>query len=393
MTYSSHAEALPLDDDVFPPAAGPGDRPAPVDLIELSVVVPTLDEAGNIEPLVQRLSCALDGIAWEVLFVDDDSRDGTADRVRAIGAIDDRVRCLQRVQRRGLASACLDGMALARGRFIAVIDADLQHDESLLPAMLRRLRTGDVELVVGSRYAAGGSIDSWHRARHMLSRCATAASRKLLKLGLTDPLSGFFMADAQTLRRLQPRVAGTGFKLLLDLLTAAPAGLRCAELPYQFATRQAGRSKLGGRVALQFGALLAHRVLAREEGGRMLRFGVVGGLGVLVHLTVLTLARHVLQVGFAPAQTLAVIVSMISNFTLNNVLTFPDRVLRGRRFFNGLSRFALLCSVGAVVNIVSATLVHALTGQTLAAALAGILVGAAWNYASSSTLVWPREDQ
>jgi dolichol-phosphate mannosyltransferase len=395
MTNPSIAEALPIDDTFLPqpPAVGVIAGRDAMPAIELTVVVPTLDEVGNIEPLVQRLSQALRGIAWEVIFVDDDSRDGTADRVQAISAIDTRVHCLRRVGQRGLASACLDGLMLARGRFVAVIDADLQHDESLLPAMLCRLRAGDVELVVGSRYAAGGDVGSWGRARHVLSRCATAASRRLLNLGLTDPLSGFFMADVQTLRRLKPRVAGTGFKLLLDLVTAAPAGLRCAELPYRFATRHSGRSKLGSRVALEFGTLLAHRLLSREEGGRMFRFGVVGGLGVIVHLTVLTLARHLLHAGFAQAQTLAVIVSMVVNFALNNALTFPDRVLRGRRFFNGLSRFAALCSVGAAANIVAATEIHAMSGQALPAALAGILVGAAWNYATSATFVWQRADE
>jgi dolichol-phosphate mannosyltransferase len=355
---------------------------------ELSVIVPTLDEADNIVVLLQRIAAALEGEAWEVVVVDDDSRDGTAERVQARAAIDPRVRCLQRRGRSGLSSACLDGMAQVRGRFVAVIDADLQHDETLLPTMLARLREGDADLVVASRYVSGGSVGTWGRARCAVSRGATALTRRVLDAGLTDPMSGFFMIRAECVLLARPRLSGAGFKLLLDLLASSPVPLRAVELPYRFACRGAGRSKLGLRVAWHFLAMLATKAVSRGGVRRFVAFGVVGAIGVLVHLSMLAMAQRALGVPFAAAHTLAALVSMVGNFALNNAFTFRDRRLHGRAFFSGLVQFSSLCAVGLLANIAVAATVHAVQPHRIVAALAGILAGAAWNFGASAALVW-----
>jgi dolichol-phosphate mannosyltransferase len=355
---------------------------------ELSVIVPTLDECDNVVVLLERISASLEGIAWEVVVVDDDSRDGTADRVRERAAIEPRVRCLQRRGCRGLSSACLDGMALARGTFVAVIDADLQHDETLLPAMLARLRAGDADLVVASRYAEGGSVGAWGRARCAVSRGATALTRRVLDAGLTDPMSGFFMIRAECVRRARPRLSGAGFKLLLDLVASSPVPLRAVELPYRFACRGAGRSKLGPRVAWHFLAMLAAKAISRAGFRRFVAFGAVGAIGLLVHLSLLTLAQRALGVPFAAAHTIAALASMVGNFALNNAFTFRDRRLHGRAFAVGLVQFSSLCAVGLLANIAVAAAVHALLPQRVVAALAGIVVGAVWNFDASASLVW-----
>ena len=174
--------------------------------LELTVVVPTRNERGNIQPLLERLEQALQGVNWEVVFVDDDSPDQTADVVRSIARTNSRVRCLQRIGRRGLSSACIEGVLSSAAPYVAVIDADLQHDEKLLPRMLETIKADDLDVVVGSRHVEGGSLGDWAASRQKISSFATGLARVVLRSDLSDPMSGFFMmrrtAFDQTVRRL-----------------------------------------------------------------------------------------------------------------------------------------------------------------------------------------------
>jgi len=220
---------------------------------ELSIVAPTFNEIGNIEALVDRLATTLQGIAWEILFVDDDSPDGTADRVREVGRRMTNVRCLKRVGRRGLASACIEGFAATSGPFIAVMDADLQHDETLLPRMLEILRAGEVELVVASRYAAGAGLGEHSAFRRLISRGGNWTARTILGVGLSDPMSGFFMLRRDLLARSTVgRVSGRGFKILLDLVASTRPAAKLRELPFTFRPRNAGESKFNAAIGWEF---------------------------------------------------------------------------------------------------------------------------------------------
>jgi dolichol-phosphate mannosyltransferase len=355
--------------------------------VTLSIVIPTFNEVGNIGELLRRIDACLQGVRWEVLVVDDDSADGTADLVLAMGACDERIRCLRRVGRRGLSSACLEGMAVARGQYYVVMDADLQHDEQLLPVMLQVMSGGLTDLVVGSRYLAGGGVDDWSPTRVAMSRLATLATQVLLSVGLSDPMSGFFMIRAEVLRQVSARVSGKGFKLLLDLVASSRVPLRVVELPYRFAIRHSGQSKLDAGVVSAFLLLLARKLPGRLRS-RFGKFSLIGGSGVLVHLAVLYAMQGLLLASFPAAQTGAVIVSMISNFSLNNRLTYPDRRLHGARFMSGLSRFSALCAVGAVVNVALAEALHRSGVDRMTSAAAGILGGAVCNYLSTSAFVW-----
>ena len=365
----------------------PGD---PCDSASLSIIIPTFNEAGNIVELLERIAKCLHSADWEVIVVDDDSADGTAEIVTRLSCDDPRVRCLKRVGRRGLSSACLEGMSLSTKRFLAVIDADLQHDEQLLPAMLRVLAEGRLDLVVGSRYLHRGSVAAWSRRRRWLSRGATAMTRRLLAVGLTDPMSGFFMIRRQVVTQVATQLSNSGFKLLLDLVTCSPQPLRLVELPYTFSPRRHGQSKLDANVLWSFLGLLLRGIL-RRSCGRFCRFCLIGTSGVFVHFAVFEAAQTLLALSFPAAQTAGVLVSLVSNFVLNNRLTFDASRLRGTAFFTGLSRFAVLCSIGAIVNVAVADAVVALSGWRLIAAGAGILAGAICNYATTSALVWHRQ--
>jgi len=358
--------------------------------LELSIVVPTFNEAANVTALLERLQAVLGEDGWEVVFVDDDSPDATAARVRSIACEDRRVRCVQRIGRRGLSTACIEGMLTAAAPYIAVMDADLQHDESILPTMLERLKSGAADLVIGTRYAAGGSTGDWDQQRAGLSRLATAASRIVLRQQVSDPMSGYFMLKREVLEAAVHRLSGLGFKILLDILASAPQPLRVAEVPFTFRSRHAGDSKLDEFVVWEYGMLLADKLVGRYVPVRFVAFAAVGGLGVFVHMAVLTLLLKGFGVGFTLAQSAATGVAMVFNFALNNVLTYRDMRLHGSAWWRGLASFVLACSVGALANVGVATYLFESRTTWLLAALAGVLVGAVWNYAVTQLYTWGR---
>ena len=360
--------------------------------LELAVVVPTFNERANIGALVARLARVLDGRGWEVIVVDDNSPDGTADAVRELARADPRVRVIQRIGRRGLSSACLEGMCATAAPVVAVIDGDGQHDEALLPAMLDRLQAeGELDLVVGSRFVAGGGTGEWDRDRVAKSAFATQLARRVLKADLSDPMSGFFAIRAATVRALVPELSAIGFKILLDLLTASPRPLRFVELPYVFRVRTAGESKLDHVVALEYLIALYDRVMGRLIPVRFALFAAVGALGALVHFAVLLPLLDALGVSFSAATIAATATAMTFNFFLNNALTYRDARLKGARaLFDGWVGFCLVCAVGAVANVGVAVFLNSARGGVALPALAGIAVGAVWNYALSSRFVWGR---
>jgi dolichol-phosphate mannosyltransferase len=357
---------------------------------ELSVIVPTFNEAANVRPLVERLHAALAGLHWEVIFVDDDSPDRTAAAVHALAAADPRVRCLRRVGRRGLASACVEGMLASTAPLLAVMDADLQHDERLLPAMVETLRGDRADLVIGSRYLHGRDVPGWDERRQGLSHVATRLARMALRVEVSDPMSGFFMLRKELLDRAVHRLSATGFKILLDLIVSAPTPPRIRELPYTFRQRQAGESKFDGRAAQDFLLLLLDKTLGRWMPARFVLFSMIGGLGVAVHLAVLLLLFKGLGTGFIAGQTVATLVAMTSNFALNNELTYRDRRLRGWRWLKGWLIFCITCSIGALANVGIAAQLFVRQTPWLLSALGGIAVGAVWNYAVSAFYTWDR---
>ena len=355
---------------------------------ELSVVIPTYKENGNIAPLVQRLDAALAGVAWEAIFVDDDSPDGTADAVRAIAANDPRVRCLRRIGRRGLAGACIEGVLSSSAPFVAIMDADLQHDEKLLPRMLTILKTGESDMVVGSRYVPGGNSDIFSKRRSLISRFATALARRFTGVDLNDPMSGFFMMRRDRFDPLARELTTQGFKILLDIVISAKGTLRIVEEPFVFAARTHGESKLNAQVALDFLGLLAAKLTGGVVTPRFFSFGLVGAIGVAVHLIVLRTALAGFELSFPEAQTAATIVAMTGNFALNNQLTYGDKRLTGLRFLGGLLGFYAVSAVGALANVGIASWLYAHEPVWWLAGIAGAVMGAVWNYSMSSLLVW-----
>ena len=371
--------------------------------LQLAIVLPTLNERANLRALVERLDAALGAVAWEAIIVDDNSPDGTADEARAISLDDPRVRVIQRIGRRGLASAAIEGMCATAAPVVAVMDADHQHDPALLPQMLAAVQSGDYDLSYASRFAEGASTEAWGRPdRVKASGFANSLARKVTGVELSDPMSGYFMLRADILRADAHRLSGVGFKILLDILATVDQPLRVKEFPLHFAARAEGESKLDRTVVFEFLVGLYDKWLGRIIPTRFALFGTIGGLGVVVHMTILAIVLNLFgaqflvshypkETSFIVGQTVAAVVAMTFNFVLNNELTYADKRLRGFvPLIGGWARFALTCSFGLLANIGAATALVRIGFHPYPAAIVGIVLGSVWNFALSSRFVWGR---
>jgi dolichol-phosphate mannosyltransferase len=357
---------------------------------DLAIIVPVLNEADNIRPVLDRLQLALEGISWEVVFVDDDSPDGTAEVCRQCAAEDPRVRVIHRVGRTGLASACIEGMMSTATPWVAVMDGDLQHDESILPAMLRTEMENRLDVVVASRNMTGGSMGEFSNRRIWLSHVGRRISTLIVKANITDPMSGFFVVSRSFLLEVVYGLSGCGFKILLDLLASSPRPVRLAEVPFTFRSRRHGASKLDTAVGIDFVLLVADKLFGNVLPVRFALYLLVGAAGVLVHLAALSALRATMPAhGIVVHQVLATLVAILSNFFLNNEITFRDRKLRGwRRICRGAFWYSVACSVGAVANVGTTRLLADGGFQWYAAGAAGALITALWNFAAASLLAW-----
>ena len=358
--------------------------------IALTIVVPTYNEKLNVRPLVSLLDKALVDINWEVVFVDDNSPDGTADEIRELARTRLDVRVIHRIGRRGLSGACIEGILSSAAPYVAVMDGDLQHDETVLISMIASFNADpELNLVIGSRNVEGGSSgNGLSGIRSFGSDMATVMARKLLKIQVQDPMSGFFMIKLESFREVVGELQRQGFKILTDLLSASRGGWKIKEIPFVFKERQYGQSKMDSAVTLEYFGL----ILARLTGGaisiRFVLFLFVGLTGILVQLLMVGIFLNVMFLSFFYAQILAVILAMTSNFFLNNILTYRDQSLSGKYILFGLLSFYFVCSLGAVANVAVANLVYNFVPLWILASFSGSVISSLWNFMSSKWLTW-----
>ena len=356
-------------------------------MIELAIVVPTYNERENVSPLLECLQAALGSLAYEVIFVDDDSTDGTAARIREISRDNPQVRVLQRIGRRGLASACIEGMMATAAPYIAVMDADLQHDETILPRMLAKLKAESLDVVVATRNSPGGSMGEFSESRVKLSDLGRRLSNFVSRSPLSDPMSGFFVLDRRFLEEVVRSASGVGFKILLDLVASSSRPVRVGEVPFRFRQRVHGASKLDILVGVEYLQLLLDKFIGDLLPPRFVIFGAVGAVGAALHLAILYILLGAGR-SFSFAQTIGTAVVMTVNFFLNNVVTYRDRRLRGARLLTGLLSFYAVCSIGALVTIRVATFAASNGTPWYVAGSAGIIVSSVWNYAVTAIFTW-----
>lgn len=355
---------------------------------ELSIIVPTFNERANITGVISAVSEALPEVAWEIVFVDDNSPDGTAAFIREIAQTNPRVRCLHRFGRRGLSSACVEGIMSTASPIVAVMDADRQHDERALFAMLKVLQSNDADIAIGSRYVEGGGVGNWDKRRHAMSWLATRITNWITGVKLSDPMSGFFMIRREAFLASLPKLSSIGFKILLDICASGDRALKTVDVPYEFRSRQHGESKLDSMVLWEFFLLLLDKSIGRYIPVRFISFALIGGSGVIVHIGLLSLLFKYFNTSFIFAQASATFTAITTNFLLNNALTYRDQRLQGLKLLLGWISFNVVCSLGAAANVGIANWMFANNSMWLVDGLAGIAVGVVWNYAMSSIFTW-----
>jgi dolichol-phosphate mannosyltransferase len=358
--------------------------------LELSVVIPTYKERQNVAPLLAALEATLEGINWEVIFVDDHSPDHTADAIRARALFNPRIRVLERVGRRGLSSACIEGMMASPAPSLAVMDADMQHDETALPEMLRLMQSGGVDVVVASRKTKGGSMGEFAVERVRLSDLGSRVSKLVCNCNVTDPMSGFFIVDSRFFRASVSRLTGAGFKILVDILASSPTPPRVAEVPYRFRNRVAGESKLDVNVELEYLFLIIDKFVGRFLPTRFVLFICVGSMGFLLHLSILGLFHLLNAAAFVSGQVVATLTAMMFNFFLNNVVTFRDRRLKGNALLRGILIFYAACTLGVLINLSFADRLLAAGLPWYLAGLSGLAISSVWNYGVNTIVTWRR---
>ncbi|WP_425417777.1 glycosyltransferase [Oricola indica] len=356
---------------------------------ELSVILPAFNEAKNIPLIVDKIAAVMGDTPFEVIVVDDDSPDGTADVTRSIGREKPYVRCVKRINRRGLSGACIEGMMAANAPVVVVMDADMQHDETRLPVMLAEIRDG-ADLVIGSRYVDGGAASSGFvkKSRAKGSELATALANRITGAYTTDPMSGFFMMTRDVADRAARVVSRDGFKILFDIVSRFGHDLKIREVPFQFRERVEGESKLGFLVTVQFLGLLISRYTGGFIPVKFLLYGLVGFTGLFVHMATLLLLNASFGVGFATAQIVATFAAMTSNFAFNNEVTYAHRKLTGWRFVTGLLTFYIICGIGALANVSISVRLFEWDWSAALAGFAGALMSAVFNYAVTKLVTW-----
>jgi dolichol-phosphate mannosyltransferase len=357
---------------------------------ELTVIVPTFNEQDNIEELYGLLQNALSTTKWEMVVVDDDSSDGTAEKAFSMNRKFPNVRCLKRIGRRGLSSACIEGICSSSAPYVAVIDADMQHDESILPAMLEKLKSDGLDLVVGSRFTKGGSTGDMPALRVKMSRFATWIGSTALGVKTTDPMSGFFMLKRDFFYEVVHNLSGKGFKILLDIIASSKKEVQFDEVPYDMRARQHGESKLDSVVLWEYLLLLGEKTIGKYIPIRFIFFVMMGLMGSLFHLAILLGTYYGFGTPFVIAQSLAVMTAIPVNYFFNNMFTYSDRRYKGIQNFRGLLIFYISCAPGAVINVMVALYFFNLNIHIAVSGLLGAGVGAVWNYSLSSQYAWKK---
>jgi dolichol-phosphate mannosyltransferase len=360
-------------------------------LPKVSIVLPTYNEKTNVVPISKHL-LELDCLYnLEIIFVDDDSQDGTAEVVRELAHHHSEVRLIRRVGRAGLSSAIKEGILDATGDLVVVMDCDGQHDPATVLAALRQLQETGADLLIGSRFHPEAKILGLSAKRERNSIWANAVARFSLPgyRQLTDYMSGFFVCRLQAVLPYVRLIDVNGFKFLYELLAISGGRLKVAEVPLQFLPRISGESKLNLAVVWDLGISILHTLLLRSVPRRAISFALVGATGIATHLLIYFLIRHFFEATFEVAQLFSVVGAASTNFLINNILTFRNQQLKSWSLLLGLLRFLLVTSMGMVANVgVSSALYHRTTGQPLVAMFAGIAVDFVWKYAASSRFVW-----
>jgi dolichol-phosphate mannosyltransferase len=356
--------------------------------IEISVILPTYNEALNLPLIIPRLQAVLKPFSYEILIMDDNSPDGTYELAERLAADTPQIRAVRRLANRGLSQAVAEGFSVAKGKFMLVMDADMQHDETVIPDFIARFRAG-ADIVVGTRKAHGGAIENWSYMRRFISWGATRLAEIFLPQTCSDPMSGYFGLSRSFYNRISAEINPRGFKILLEILARARHAT-IAEVGYTFRPRQHGESKLTASVALAYLVALYDLKFGRYLPLRFVKYALVGVSGICVNALMFWLSRNCFAMRDSHSLIMAILVSIASNFFLNNHFTFSDRRLTGfRNLLWGYLKYNFICLGGAFINYaITMNLRQEFALNIDLANLVGVGVATFWNYFINLNLTW-----
>jgi dolichol-phosphate mannosyltransferase len=374
----------------------------------VSVITPTFNEAENLPILVGRLHDALADIPHEIIVADDDSPDRTWEVAEGLAADDPRITVMRRFHDPGLSASVLDGMSVARGEVLAVIDADLQHDESILADMVEQVLDDRADVVVGSRSTAGGGYGEWSSSRRFVSWVATLIARLLLRVPVSDPMSGYFAVSRRAYEATAPQLNPRGFKILLEFI-GRNRDLRVSEVGYEFSNRVHGETKLNRSVIRSYLLGVAELRLGRQVNPTFLLYVLVGIVGLIVNSTAFWLAEWI---GFPVVTTglndeidpiatsflFSLQLSILVLFVLNNEFTFWEQRFQGLRLLPAFVVYEAMSLLGAGVHVAvftflqeSGFLLSFFGGATrVVHNLLGAVVALIINWYLNTTYLWRR---
>ena len=360
--------------------------------MKISIIIPTYNELENIEPLLHKISSLSSVYDTELLVIDDDSPDGTAEKVMSLFNEIDNIRLIRRIGRSGLSSAIKEGILNSSGQIAVVMDGDGQHDPKSLNLIIDKIITQKLDIAIGSRFKQESYLSGLSSNRKKGSNIANNCARHTLSTNyshLTDYMSGFFALNLSVTIPFVRRVDVNGFKFLYEILAISKGCLNIAEIPLTFTHRIYGSSKLDLAIFWDFLISLIHSFTLRLIPRRAISFALVGATGVLVQLITTSLLMSFLQMSFLQSLPFAIITAATSNYLVNNILTFRFRRLYGIALLKGLLKFLIVASLPVIANIGLATAFYEyVSNDTTLAQLAGIILVFVWNYAASSALVW-----
>ena len=356
----------------------------------LSIVIPTYNERENISKILEKLRKSLKAIKYEIVFVDDNSPDGTSEEIQVFMKKSQNVHLIRRIGRRGLSGAIIEGIFASKASLVGIMDCDLQHDESKLLEMLALFnKNTSLDVVIGSRFAEDGEISNraFSKIREIGSKTITVVIKKLLNINSTDPLSGFFMVKRDSFLSRSNKLQTQGFKVLADFLAVSGHNIEVEEIGYKFKNRVLGESKMSLLTALELISLVLSQIFGGKVSIRFILFCMVGVSGIFVQLLTTGLL-FLLANGFSTSQTVGIFAAMTSNYFLNNYITFQERRLKSIDLLRGLLSFYLICSLGAFANIAVSTYFFSLSSNWLVSSFIGAIFGAVWNFTLSSIFTW-----
>lgn len=353
----------------------------------LSLIIPTYNESKNIPILLERINNVLSNINKEVIIVDDNSPDKTWEIARSLSIQYPWLRVIRRVSERGLSSAVLAGFKIAEGEILAVMDSDLQHDETALLAFLNSFQNG-ADIVIGSRKVQGGGTENWSIIRKFISWVATVLAKIALPQPVSDPMSGFFAIKRNIYENYIEQINPRGFKILLEFLARAKY-YKIEEVGYTFKGRIHGESKLSSKVIFDYIFALYELSIGQYLPTQFIKYGIIGFSGLFISSMVIFLCKLFTSIPTEIIINISIEISILTNFFLNNYWTFKEIQLKGfKNIMRGLITFHAICLGGAIINQAIALKILSFNIDVYIANALGYFIAAIWNYIINVNITW-----